>query len=66
LRSRERGFFGGVDRRDEQGPTPEDFFDTRYPNDLGYGKIARVGEAGIRDALGRGLVMPAGGEWDSV
>ena len=45
-----------VDMRSEQGPTTQDLYDTRHPNDVGYRKMAVVWKQGIDEALRRGLV----------
>ncbi|KAK5652286.1 hypothetical protein OQA88_10634 [Cercophora sp. LCS_1] len=47
-----------VDMRSEEGPTTADLFDTRHPNDVGYAKMARVWEQGVREAVQRGFVVP--------
>ncbi|KAK3319424.1 SGNH hydrolase-type esterase domain-containing protein [Apodospora peruviana] len=49
-----------VDMRSEEGPTTNDLFDTRHPNDAGYKKMAAVWNQGIQLAAEKGfLSMPA-------
>lgn len=45
-----------VDMRGPEGPTTEDLFDTRHPNDRGYQKMAVVWKEGVDLALGKGFV----------
>jgi lysophospholipase L1-like esterase len=45
-----------VDMRSQAGPTTDDLFDGRHPNDVGYQKMATVWFSGIQQAIGQGLV----------
>lgn len=47
-----------VDMRSQDGPTTADLFDTRHPNDVGYGKMAVVWNQGILTALEKGFITP--------
>ncbi|TLD11870.1 hypothetical protein PspLS_11256 [Pyricularia sp. CBS 133598] len=49
-----------VDMRSPAGPTTDDLFDTRHPNDAGYVKMANVFFGGIQEAASKGfLTAPA-------
>lgn len=45
-----------VDMRSPDGPTTDDLFDTRHPNDAGYQKMANVWLQGIEQAIAQGLI----------
>ncbi|KAK4169630.1 SGNH hydrolase-type esterase domain-containing protein [Cladorrhinum sp. PSN259] len=45
-----------VDMRSQEGPTTQDLYDTRHPNDVGYRKMAVVWKGGVDEALQRGLI----------
>jgi lysophospholipase L1-like esterase len=47
-----------VDMRSAEGPTTKDLADSRHPNDVGYGKMAKVWYGGIQTALEKGLITP--------
>ena len=45
-----------VDMRSPLGPTTQDLYDTRHPNDSGYLKMATVWKQGIDQALKNGWI----------
>jgi lysophospholipase L1-like esterase len=47
-----------VDMRSPEGPTVNDLFDTRHPNDAGYAKMANVWMQGIQQAIAQGFISP--------